>query len=403
MRNNRRRNNKKNKPVVVVRRENRQTKKSYPAISGVFKYGSNAYQTMGKRNDSIYKQSARELNDVPLGTSQRNGFNKNSGFKIVTKDEYIGEIAGSILYTVTQYPVNPGQAITFPWLSIEALQWEKYEFLQLEFYLKPEVTQYTTSADSGKVILSFDSDASDAAPATKQQAEDTFPMCDGMPYQTQALVIPKSILKSKTSAFYVRTGNLPGGADIKTYDLGNLFISSIGQGDAVPSMMELRVRYTCKLMIPVLENKNSAPRNFTVSQFNDAKIGNGPGAYGVIFPNMGGVGILLTDGLGWDARNAYGVFTPPVGNYIIHVDASCISSNNVQIFEINAKYQNVIMGTNPTNQINLTTNLQLQVSLHQTYWLTFNGTTDTFQVVLYATILSGGSWNSLCTLTIQSC
>jgi hypothetical protein len=390
------RNNNK-KPVVVAR-------KRKPNVFGVAK--ASMPSRMSKSNAYLSKTTTnrRELNDVPLGTSQRNGFNKNSGFKIVTKDEYIGEIAGTVAYNVIQYPVNPGQAITFPWLSVEALQWEKYEFLQLEFYLKPEVTQYTTNANSGKVILSFDSDASDAAPATKQAAEDTFPMCDGMPYQTESLVLPKFILNSHTDSFYVRPGNLPGGADIKTYDLGNLFISTMGQGTAFPNMMELRVRYSCKLMIPVLEAVKPAPRNYSVSQFYDSELLHAAGEYGVIFPPGTGIGIITTDGLGWTAVNRFGIFTPPAGNYFITVNSDCTASTSFGLQDLNLKYNTAIMEVNPSFQINLTGGLSsfAQCSLSQSLWLSFNGTTDTLQVTLSATTTSGGTWNSFCTMTVIS-
>jgi len=260
----------------------------------------------------------REITDVPLGNTQRDGFNRNLASKIVSKDEYIGEVAGTIDFTTTQFAVNPGQASTFPWLSKEALQWEKYEFLKLEFYLKPEVTQYTALANSGKVILSFDTDASDAPPETKQEAEDVMPMADGMSYQTISLNIPKFILNSHLDSFYVRPKNLPGGSDIKTYDLGNLFVSTLGQGGAVPDMMELRVRYSCKLMIPILESLASAPQNNSASQFVDFArplVNQVPSEPTFDTPSSSAEGIYVTNGL--NINNAGGVLTPPPGNYLI--------------------------------------------------------------------------------------
>jgi len=260
----------------------------------------------------------REITDVPLGNTQRDGFNRNLASKIVSKDEYIGEVAGTIDFTTTQFAVNPGQVSTFPWLSKEALQWEKYEFLKLEFYLKPEVTQYTPLANSGKVILSFDTDASDAPPETKQEAEDVMPMADGMSYQTISLNLPKFILNSHLDSFYVRPKNLPGGSDIKTYDLGNLFVSTLGQGGAVPDMMELRVRYSCKLMIPILESLASAPQNNSASQFVDfARPLVNQVASQPLFdtPSSPTEGIYVVNGL--NINNAGGTLTPPPGNYLL--------------------------------------------------------------------------------------
>jgi hypothetical protein len=273
------------------------------------------------------QNQTREITDVPLGNNQRMGFNRNSASKTVTKDEYIGDIAGTVAFTTTQYSVQPGQTATFPWLSIEAKQWEKYEFQKLEFYLKPEVTQYTTNANSGKVILSFDSDASDPAPLNKQEAEDVMPMADGMSYQTISLNIPKFILQSHHDSFYVRPGNLPGGADIKTYDLGNLFVSTIGQGAGVPNMMELRVRYTCTLMIPILENTAAAPQNNQVSNLVDSKaVLTTTVAYQPLLASAASTALAVTNGL--NVVNTAGSIVPPPGNYILDVDFNVQVTNS---------------------------------------------------------------------------
>lgn len=271
------------------------------------------------------QNQTRMITDVPLGNSQRMGFNRNSASKTVSKDEYIADIAGTVAFTPTQYAVNPGQAVTFPWLAIEAKQWEKYEFQKLEFYLKPEVTQYTTNANSGKVILSFDSDASDAMPANKQEAEDVMPMADGMSYQTVNLNIPKFILNSHHDAFYVRPGNLPGGADIKTYDLGNLFVSTIGQGGAVPNMMELRVRYTCTLMIPILENAAAPPQNNQVTRLVSSGTGE---TAATTTKTQALMATFVTNGL--NITNTVGTLAPPVGNYLVDTDWNFyVSSQNL--------------------------------------------------------------------------
>jgi hypothetical protein len=281
----------------------------------------------GKGNKG--KNQVRSITDVPLGTSQRGGFNRNSQSKIVTKDEYVADVAGTVAFTTTQYAVNPGQKATFPWLAPEALQWEKYEFLKLRFYLKPEVTQYTTNANSGKVILSFDSDASDPPPLNKQEAEDVMPMADGMSYQQVDLNIPKFILNSHLDSFYVRPGNLPGGSDIKTYDLGNLFVSTIGQGGAVPNMMELRVEYTCKLMIPILENTAAAPQNNQVTYLADSKAALTTGvAYQPLLATAASTSLPVTNGL--NVTNTAGSIVPPPGNYILDVDFNfnCTAQTN---------------------------------------------------------------------------
>jgi hypothetical protein len=340
------------------------------------------------------QNQTRNITDVPLGNSQRNGFNRNSASKTVTKDEYIADIAGTVAFTTAQYAVQPGQAATFPWLAIEAKQWEKYEFEKLEFYLKPEVTQYTTNANSGKVILSFDADASDPPPFNKQEAEDVMLMADGMSYQTVNLNIPKFILQSHHDSFYVRPGNLPGGSDIKTYDLGNLFVSTIGQGGAVPNMMELRVRYTCRLMIPILENTAAAPQNNQVTFLVDSEAvltNNTP--YQPLFNTAASTALQVTNGV--NSVNTAGSLVLPAGNYIIDVDTQIdntgtTSSTIIMNVLFNGVIQNPSSGGDTTLD-RLTANSRQQGHLHSSLFYASSGLSTSAITVSIESSFSAGT------------
>jgi hypothetical protein len=173
---------------------------------------------------------------------------------LVGESEYVGEItpSASPAFSLQQFPVNPGQAGMFPWLSAIAKNFEKYEFESLAFEYKREVSEFATNGQTGKVIMSFDCDASDAAPTTKQQMEDTDPHVDCMPCENMRLVVPQRMLRRLTDAFFVRPGALPLNTDIKTYDLGVLNVACQGTA-ANTSVGELHVHYRLRLRIPVLE------------------------------------------------------------------------------------------------------------------------------------------------------
>jgi len=114
------------------------------------------------------------------------------------------------------------------------------------------VSEYATNGQSGKVMLSFDYDASDAPPSNKQQVLDTIPHADAMPCEpTLSLRINTSEMKSQ-DGWYVRPGAQPANTDIKTYDCGVLSVSTYGCA-ATSVIGELRVRYKCTLHVPVLE------------------------------------------------------------------------------------------------------------------------------------------------------
>jgi len=244
------------------------------------------------------------------GSSSNQTTNKRG--MTVSQSEYVAEVqvANAPNFNVTTYPVNPGQSVLFPWLSSIARNYEKYEFLSLRFEYKREVSEFATNGQTGKVIMSFDSDASDGPPTLKQQMEDTDPHADAMPCNTFSMVVPKSMLKlTTTNAHYVRTGGLPANADIKTFDLGNLFVATQGVANNV-LVGELHVHYTVRLSIPVLLTPG-APLNTSVSMFNQTS------------------GVSLTSTLilscSWNTTIANGLainlinpgFSIPVGNYII--------------------------------------------------------------------------------------
>jgi len=232
--------------------------------------------------------------------------------RVEVEDEYIADVAGSVTFATSQFPLNPGQASTFPWLSQEAKLFEKYRILGLEFYYRPQVSAYAPNGQTGKVMLSFDYDASDPAPATKQQVEDTHPHADGMPYETVLLSVdPKET--TKQDSYFVRNGGLPGGSDIKTYDFGTLSVSTIGC-NSTANIGELRVRYAIALHDPVLENTISAPLNLRVSQFQSAGGSESAAATGV--SKTLALATITTNGL--QAVNTAGIITLPVGNYVVN-------------------------------------------------------------------------------------
>jgi len=172
--------------------------------------------------------------------------------QIICEDEYIGEINGSVGFATSAFACNPGQAGTFPWGNKIASLYEEYEFLSLEFYYKREVSEFSTNGQAGKVILSFDYDASDSAPTTKQQVEDTVPHVDAMPC-TPVLRLPIDCSRiRKNSSKYVRSGAQPANTDLKLYDAGNLFVSTQGC-TAATVIGELHVRYCVRLSEPVLD------------------------------------------------------------------------------------------------------------------------------------------------------
>jgi hypothetical protein len=256
------------------------------------------------------------------GGVRNNTTNKRS--MVIEEDEFIAAVtvAAQPAFNTTMYPVNIGQAVTFPWASTLAKNFEKYEFDNLEFYFKREVSEYNTAGTAGKIMLSFDTNASDGAPTTKQQVEDTDPHADCMPSENMRLVIPKSMLKTFRDAFFIRPAGLPGAADIKTYDIGNLYVSTQG----VPANVEigeLHVKYRVKLMIPVLEVSLAAPANNSVALFQST------GTEAVITTTKTAFLMATQTNNGLGVVNTAGSFVLAIGNYLIDFSGLLNSAGGV--------------------------------------------------------------------------
>jgi len=209
------------------------------------KRAKNSSNPVGPRSRGPRRGGALGLGSGVSGATTRRA-------QVISEDEYIGEVAGSVGFAVSQYPCNPGQASTFPWGNRIAALYEEYDFEMLEFYYKREVSEFATNGQAGKVILSFDYDASDLAPTSKQQVEDTVPHQDGMPCTPIIRLSIDCARLRKNPAKYVRPGAQPANTDIKTYDCGTLNVSTQGNTNT-STIGELRVRYRCRLSEPVLE------------------------------------------------------------------------------------------------------------------------------------------------------
>jgi hypothetical protein len=257
---------------------------------------------------------------LSLGSSNRGSTNRRG--QIIEEDEYIAEVSGSVSFATTAYQVNIGQQGTFPWAYKIAALYEKYDFEFLEFYYRREVSEYASNGQVGKVILSFDYDASDAAPTTKQQVEDTEPHVDGMPcVERLGLTIDCRQARNQDSK-YVRPGSQPANTDIKTYDIGTLYVSTQGCTNTT-NIGELRVRYRCRLHVPVLEAAGSAQpgalNTFTVVSAPAGEKATTSNTYQILFPSSTSP-VILTNGV-QATIDATGFITLPAGKYLLN--ASC--------------------------------------------------------------------------------
>jgi hypothetical protein len=314
-----------NSPLVIKAPAQRRTRRKQRAPRQKKKAGKTTVIQLAARKPRARRTRKRRVglngNGVNgIGNTRGQSSNKNS--MLISESEYVGQVTTpqNPAFNVTSYAINPGNSALFPWLSTIAQRFEKYTFTHLRFEYKKEVTDYAAAGQTGKVIMSVDYDAADPAPTSKQMMEATIPHADAMPSQTFGLSCGAGDLR-KSIAKFVRSGAIPGGTDIKTYDVGKFFIATQGilGLTATSDIGELHVHYTIRFDKPVLE-ADAAPENnsVTILTSNDNPVAVGEDQLFINYsaPSINGLQIGTPVG---------GHFSLPAGNYLFDAAANGIA------------------------------------------------------------------------------
>ena len=183
----------------------------------------------------------------------------NRGSTIIRHREYIGDIVATSAFTITKYPLNPGQASTFPWANTPASSFEQWRARGIIFeYVSTSsdaVLSSSASTGLGSVIMATDYDALDAPFTNKRSMLNTEFACSSKP--SCSFIHPVECKQSRTpmSLQYVRTTEgFPTGGDPRMYDLGNFYIATEGMQNAESTSVigELFVIYEMELFKPQL-------------------------------------------------------------------------------------------------------------------------------------------------------
>lgn len=206
----------------TIRQAVKQSASSRPqviAASGSGAYGRGSYglsagpvNVNSLFNEHTYRRhKTREVND-------------ETGRVRVSRREYVMRVvapATNVEFSNTSFSVNPGLSGVFAWLSQIAANYDEYELEHLVFHYKPVISQASTSGAMGSILLSCNYNAGSLKfESFREMAEYSGTLetrvcdeamfgveCDPTKHGSQAIE-------------YIRTGSVPVGQDIKTYDLG---------------------------------------------------------------------------------------------------------------------------------------------------------------------------------------
>lgn len=163
--------------------------------------------------------------------------------------ERIDTVEGSVAFSVNgSIACNPGLATSFPWLSGHANLFERYRIHKLVYRYK----NLKGTASNGNILMSFDYDTLDSAPATAIEMTQSTVYADGAPWRIFELVVP-----SDKRDLFTRSGDVAG-SDLKTYDMGKLHIAAEGCADTSPHGY-LEVEYDVELFMKQSISSGTGP------------------------------------------------------------------------------------------------------------------------------------------------
>jgi len=158
------------------------------------------------------------------------------------------------LFEINNYAINPGVSDSFPWLSALASNFEQYAFAGLIFEYISNSGDAITSANTalGKVILATDYNAANMPFGTEQEMLITEFSNFNKPSQNILHAVECDPKMRPQLLNYVRVGPPPASTDIKTYDLGNTSVATVGMQGTSVNVGALWVSYDVFLCKPVL-------------------------------------------------------------------------------------------------------------------------------------------------------
>jgi len=174
-----------------------------------------------KRNRTSNPNALAVYTDAPVsrGFTVKNNTPRfrqmSNGVIRLNHREYLADIGSRATY---KYAINPGIPETFKWLSSIARSFESYQFNKLVFHYLPSSS---TSRD-GTIAMAIDYDVLDAAPVNKQALLAYKSSTRAAVWQSSSMVVQNSDMMTLGKRRYTRSEFVSG--DLKTYDIGNLYI-----------------------------------------------------------------------------------------------------------------------------------------------------------------------------------
>lgn len=233
---------------------------------------------------------------------------------VVTHREYLQDIVRSTsTYTLDGVAINPGISASFPWLSQIAGRFESYTFNRLDYVYEPMVP----TTQPGTVMMAIDFDAADTPPSSKQTQMSYQGAVRAAPWQPFRISAMQHNRVKMVKERYVRTGQVPANTDIKTYDMGDLYLGTVGTGATAVTLGELYVEYSVTFRTPQIATAPNLAVNRQTTQSGIINIASGIPAQVASFVGEGATPALLLPN---NLNGAAGfLVNPQIRNFILNI------------------------------------------------------------------------------------
>jgi len=187
-------------------------------------------------------------NSVVVGSSPPQMHDKGRAF-VFRHREYLTDILSSSAFSLLQFPLNPGQYDTFPWLAPIASNFEQWQYLGCLFEFKSLTSPISTNS-SGAVIMATEYNPLKPAYTSKTQMENSEFACSGRPIDCILHAVECAVSDTQMNVKNVRIG-LGAGGDLRFSDQGLFMIASQGQVDGSTAIGELWQTYEIAFYKPI--------------------------------------------------------------------------------------------------------------------------------------------------------
>lgn len=198
--------------------------------------------------NSIVQKSLKAASSIPY-------MHTDNQTVTVRHKEYLGEVYSSIPFGVQQsFPLNPGMALTFPWLAGVAVRFQEYRIKGLVFHYIPSSGSAVSSGNAalGTVMIQTSYRSTDSPPASKVEMLNEYCSNECVPSETLAHPIECDPKENPFNVQYVRSGSVPTGESQLNYDLGVTHVAVSGSQTNGNALGDLWVTYEIELKKPLV-------------------------------------------------------------------------------------------------------------------------------------------------------